>query len=422
MFASEAESSSDDQRWSPATPSYLRGEKEQAGLSRPRWLGGPFIRLLATNMAFGFSVSCFYLLPKHLTVSYAASPGQLGAVMGIFGLTCVLAVPWLGRAVNHLGLARSIVWSQALMALAALGFVGLDGIGPAMLALRTLQGLATAGVMTAGMAMVCELAPRAKLGQAMGLAGAASLMMNALAPAVAEPIAARFGFAWVFAISALAAALGAIAARSLPAGPRREVGSSLVSLPGHARPLLGALVFTGVGFNVAMAFLAPLALARGAQAVRPFFIAYTLAALGIRLFGGVLTDRLGLRRTAVFGMLAYGAFIAAIAVVRPGRLAPIGVGFGLGHGVLFPALMALLFADAHPAERAKLAGFANGATNLGMLTVLAFGQLANQVGLPAVFVVTGSLVALAALLLPPARQDSGVLPDSVTATRGGIRG
>ncbi len=42
-----------------------------------------------------------------------------------------------------------------------------------------------------------KLAPAHKLGQAMGLAGAASLIMNAIAPAVAEPIGARYGFAWV---------------------------------------------------------------------------------------------------------------------------------------------------------------------------------------------------------------------------------
>jgi MFS family permease len=406
MYASEAESSSaDDQRWSPATRDFVLGEKDTAGLPQPRWLSGPFVRLLATNMAFGFSISCFYLLPKHLTVSYAASPGRLGAVVGIFGLTCLLAVPWLGRAVNGLGLVRTLVLSQMLMAGAALGFACLHDIGPAMLVLRALQGLATAGVMTAGMAMVCDLAPAAKRGQAMGLAGAASMVMNAVAPAVGEPLGARFGFAWVFAMSALAALLGALAARKLPVGPAHPPPASLLSLPGHSRPILGALVFAGIGFHVPMAFLAPLALSRGVHAVRPFFIAYTVSALAVRLFGGSLTDRLGLRRTAMVGMLVYGVFIATIAAVRPGGLAPLGVGFGLAHGVLFPALMALVFVDAVPTERAKLASFANGATNLGMLTVLAFGQLANHLGLPAVFVIAGALVAATALLLVPAPPE-----------------
>jgi MFS family permease len=274
-----------------------------------------------------------------------------------------------------------------------------------MLALRALQGLATAGVMTAGMAMVCELAPADRLGQAMGLAGAASLVMNAAAPAVAEPVGARLGFAWVFAMSALAAALGAFAARKLPTGIRHTDTTPSLAIPRRARPILLALAFTGAGFNVAMAFLAPLALKRGVEALRGFFIAYTLSALVIRLGGGSLTDRLGLRRTASYGMLAYGAFIAGLAGVGSFTLVPLGIGFGLAHGVLFPALMALLFANAAPGERAKLAGFANAVVNVGMFSVLGFGQLANHVGLPAIFVLTGALVAFSAWLFAPARSE-----------------
>jgi MFS family permease len=402
----ESSSSGGSQRQSPATQNVLLGQNATPSSPQKRWMSGAFIRLLATNMAFGFSISCFYLLPKHLTVSYAATPGMVGAVMGIFGLVCVLVVPWLGRAVNALGLARTIFLSQLLMAVAALGFMAVNDVGLPMLLLRSLQGLATAGVLTAGVAMVCELAPADRLGQAMGLAGAASLVMNALAPAIAEPVGARFGFRWVFALSALAAALGAIVARTLPSGNTYVDVSPSLSVPRRARPVLVALAFTGAGFNVAMAFLAPLALKRGVEAVRGFFIAYTVSALIIRLGGGSLTDRLGLRRTASYGMIVYGTFIAGLAGLGRFTIVPLGIGFGLAHGVLFPALMALLFADAEPAERAKLAGFGNGVMNLGLLSVLGLGQLANHVGVAALFVLTGALVAFAAWLLAPAPVQS----------------
>jgi MFS family permease len=405
-IAKENSRSGDNQRRSPATQNHVLGQNASAALPPKRWMSKPFIRLLATNMAFGFSASCFYLLPKHLTVNHGATPGMVGAVTGVFGLTCVVVVPWLGRTVNGLGLARTILLSQALMAVSSIGFVLLGGVGLPMLVLRVLQGLATAGVMTAGVAMVCELAPAEKLGQAMGLAGAASLVMNALAPAIAEPIGARFGFAWVFVMSGLAAALGALAAHGLPAGQRRVDLTSPMSVPRRTRPILLAMALTGAGFHVAMAFLAPLALKRDVPAVRGFFIAYTLTALAVRLGGGSLTDRLGLRRTAAFAMLVYGVFIAGLASLGPATIVPLGIGFGLAHGALFPALMALLFADAKPSERAKLASFSNGVLNVGMFSVLGFGQLANHVGLPAVFAITGALVAASAWLLSPTPMQS----------------
>jgi len=367
------------------------------------WAAGPFVRLLATNMAFGFSISCFYLLPRYLTADFSATPGTVGAMMGIFGLTCVLVVPWIGGVVEKLGLARTIVLTQALMATSSLGFVAAPGPGLVMLALRAVQGLATAGMMTAAVALVCELAPAPSLSQAMGWSGAASLIMNALAPAIAEPVAARFGFAAVFCLAGTAAAIGAVVARRLPANPATpatDIAPSVLALPRTAHAILLALASVGAGFYVAVSFLAPLCLARGVQAVYGFFVAYTPSALAIRIFGAPLTDRLGLGRTAKIGMLAYGLFIALLAGVKARWLVPLGIGFGLAHGVLFPALMALLFTDASPPTRANLAGLANGVMSLGMLSVMAFGQLANHVGLEAVFVIAGALVAAAARLVP----------------------
>ena len=168
------------------------------------------------------------------------------------------------------------------------------------------------------------------------------------------------------------------------------------------------MTLTGAGFNVAMAFLAPLALKRNVPAVRGFFIAYTVSALAIRLGGGSLTYRLGLRRTAAVGMVVYGTFIAGLAGLGPITVVPLGIGFGLAHGVLFPALMALLLADVAPAERAKLAGYSNGVLNLGMFSVLGFGQLANHAGLPAVFVLTGAMVAFSAWLFAPRRRRTSL--------------
>ena len=403
-----AEDSLDDrQRWSPATRNILPSAK-MAAPAHTRWMSKPFLRLLATNMAFGFSVSTFYLLPKHLTVTYAATPGTLGAVMGIFGLTCVLVVPWLGRAVNRIGLVRTLYLSQILMAACSFAFASLHSIGVAMLVLRTLQGFATAGYMTAGLALVCELAPPERLVQAMGLGGAASLIMSAIAPAVAEPIGTRWGFAWAFALSGAVALAGARVASKLPRQARLARTTATLALPARARSVLVALAFSGAGFNVVMTFLSPLALPRGVTAVSGFFAAYTITALGIRILGAGLTDRLGLKQTTVASMVLYGAVIAAVAAVGPRSLVGFGLLFGLAHGALYPALMAMLFRQSSPAERAPLAGLSNGVMNLGMLSVLVFGQLANHVGLVPVFLITGGLVAASALLVREVVAESPI--------------
>jgi MFS family permease len=223
--------------------------------------------------------------------------------------------------------------------------------------------------------------------------------MNAVAPAVAEPVGARYGFAWVFALSGVAALLGAMLSRRLPGSTPRPEGTARPPFPRHLIVVLIALAITGAGFHVVMAFLAPLALSRGVGTVSGFFVAYTLAALAMRTVGVALTDRLGLQRSALAGIFAYGVAIGAVAAVGTLSLVWLGLAFGLAHGVLFPALMALLFHEVPPGERARFAAFSNGVLSLGMLTVSGFGQLANRAGLATVFVATGALVACCAPLL-----------------------
>ena len=398
----EAAADIGEQRLSPAILEILPGQDETA---REKWLFSPvFVRLLATNAAFGFSVSTFYLLPKHLAGSFAATPGQIGLVSSIFSLAALLCVPFLGPTVERLGYRRASIAGFLLMAACAFNFAFVDSIGPVLWTLRALQGLAASIVFAASVALVSAVAPPDKLGQAMGLSGAASLAMSAVAPAIAESLGARYGFGYAFALAGVAALLGAMASRGLPKlgmafGPHAR---SLFAIPGpNIRAVLAALAVTGAGFNVVMAFLAPFALRHGIQAVRGFFISYTVAALGIRVLGSGLTDRLGLRHTATLGITLYGIVIAGIGLAGPAHMVSLGFLFGLAHGALFPALMALLFKDVEPRDRTWLAGLSNGVLQLGMLSVSLFGALANHMGFEPVFVLAGALVAASSVLLVP---------------------
>jgi predicted MFS family arabinose efflux permease len=268
-----------------------------------------------------------------------------------------------------------------------------------MLILRAAQGVATACVMTAGIALTVQLAPPDKLGRAMGLGGAASLIMSAIAPAVAEPLASHYGFDCVFAIAGLASLIGLVVARGVPDAPAAP--SAGLTFDRRVLPILASLALVSAGFFVVMTFLAPLALTRQVPQVSGFFVAYTVAALAMRVLGAGVTDWLGPRRTAAVSAVVYGAVIAAIAAVGPRSLIVLGLAFGAAHGSLYPALMALLFTDVDPGARTPLAGLANGVIYLGVLSVWGFGQLGNRAGLPSVFVVGGIVVAASALLLVP---------------------
>jgi MFS family permease len=192
----------------------------------------------------------------------------------------------------------------------------------------------------------------------------------------------------------------------------------VVAAPGAAPPGAGSvraravplavLTIGGLAGAGMVTFIAPFALARGVHVVRGFFIANTVTALAIRLGGARMTDRLGYRWAALAGAAGYGAVAIAIGLCGPAHLVLLGALLGVAHGVVFPALMALIIGNVAQRDRPRLLAFANGAINLGVTGVGLLGAIAAWAGYPAIYVGTGALtIAGAFLLLPPRGRASG---------------
>jgi predicted MFS family arabinose efflux permease len=246
--------------------------------------------------------------------------------------------------------------------------------------------------------------PRSRTAQALGLFGAANIFMNALAPALMEPLAAAAGYRYTFVVAgALAVAGWALAARLAPAPPRAPApaGSPLGPLLADARlrQFILVLFVTGLAASAAFTFIAPFALERGITAISPFFVAFTTGALVVRVGGGRLVDRLGPRRVALASVTLYGVVIAALAALAPGRLAPLALVFGLVQGAFFPSSMALAVAAASPPHRGKILVLANGAFSAGAAAVLPLGWVAAPIGYGRLFVILGATTFASALLL-----------------------
>lgn len=371
----------------------------------PSLLTRPFLNLLAVQAAFGFALSVFLLLPKVLATAFASTPGQIGLVMAAFGLASVITTPLVSRAVHVLGQRGALVAANLVMAAGALGFVVVSGAGWSAVLMRGLHGLAWSLGFAAGVAIAADLAPRARLAQAVGIYGAASLAMNALAPALAEPIGERFGHRVAFVLAGASALLGAAVARRLPSGrafgpePGVTTGEDTPAASARRRIVYLVLGLSGLSFGVLFTFIAPFALQHGIHVVRGFFAAYTIAALCVRVGATQIADRLGHRRVACGAGVAYGLVVIAAGLVGPRHLLALGGAFGAAHGAFFPALMALVLGDTRGRLRARVLGLANGSMNLGLAAVFALGLLAGGLGYPSIFVVAGLLMVAGATLV-----------------------
>ena len=369
-----------------------------------------FVDLLIAEALFGFAYALFVLLPKLLAVGYGATAGQIGTVMASFGVASLVTIPLVAPIVRRLDNRRTMIAGTALLGVSALGFLLIHGAGVLAAVLRGVQGIAWSLTFAAGMSLVAEVAPPLRLGHGIGLFGAVALATSALGPAVAEPIATRFGARPLFLISAVVALAGAWFCRRLTTGvPVASSDASAKRGSGAVRSraiVIGVLAVGSLAAAAVSTFVAPFALTHGIGAVRGFFVTYTLTALAVRIGGTRLVDRLGPRRTAFAGAAGYGLVMIVFAARGPEHLHLLGAAFGVVHGIVFPALMALVLGESAREERPRLLAFANGAINLGIAFLGGIGTLADRVGYSPVFLVTGVVTSATAflLLMAPSRR------------------
>jgi MFS family permease len=268
-----------------------------------------FTDLVIAQSLFGFAYAVFLLLPKVLAVAYGASARDIGFVMAAFGVLSLAVIPAVPPVIGRLGRRQTMRASCLLLGASALGFVLVTRAGGPAALLRGLHGVAWSLFFAAGMSLVAEAVPPGRLGQAIGLYGGAALAMNAVAPAVAEPIAAHFGARAVFVLSSAVALGGAWFCHRLPAAvtpaKRPSVDAARAASSGGllARVLI-VLTVGGLAAAGMFTFVAPFSLAHGIAVVRGFFIAYTATALAVRIgvrVSPIASDTSGPRSSAGWG-------------------------------------------------------------------------------------------------------------------------
>jgi MFS family permease len=365
--------------------------------SEPPLFTRGFALTLLTQFAFGFAFSSFFLLPKFVVTQLSGTASQVGYVGAMAVLAAALISPLCGKLLDRGRRRPIIVIGCALSGLAALPYVLVDEVGPLIYLLRVVQGISYTLYFVGATTLVADLAPPARLGQALGWFGSAGLLMNAIATVIAERLAHDFGWRVVFVAAAASGLLGAALSLWLPEPkvkttvPTERAASSASPIM-QRFPILWAAAAGGAGFGVLFTFTQPLALSLGDANVSPLFAGYTAAALFVRLAFGNLADRLGRARVGGAALAIYTLVVASAAALSQGWLWPLGLGFGLAHGAFYPSLNALVLEGVAREARGTIGGYFNAAFNAGVLVVtFGFGQVAQAYGYRIVFLLVACL-------------------------------
>jgi len=362
------------------------------------------ILFLAATVAFFLSM----FLPQSALPQYlndrGAHAGIIGLVVGVLSVGAVAPRPWLGRAMDRGALVPLLLLGATLMLLTPLYSVG-DSL-PLLLAVRLVQGVASAVFVTGGPLLVAALTPPTRRGEAVGYFNLASTLAIAIGPPVGLIVGQRVTYSLTFALAAGAAFVALLLL--IPFLRTYHERSAVIGAPAATGALIEWAVLPAAlpGFVVGLAngtlfsFVVPLMAARHLPGAGFFFTLDAIAFFTVRAIAGRWADRYGRWRVIVpaLGVVA-ASFVLLAAVPTLPAFVIAALLWGGAISILIPELNTLAIDLAPEGRQGAAAATYTGVFEAGIaLGGIALGWLADRTTLVAVFFLVAALFVVTAIV------------------------
>ena len=368
-----------------------------------------FRLIFAATFALNCALNLFLMFPLFI-VKLGGGASAIGAIVATGSLAALLTRPLASVAMKRHGCRSTALWMVIVDIVVMTLYIPLHALGWPIYAVRALHGAAEGTARVALFALVYEVLPAGRQGEAMATFSLCGMVPGAFGALLGESIMRAFGFHTFFVVAAVLCAIAAVAVTMLPSDqPRRATSKVTESAPatsaGYWRlitvsPLLTfwivSLLFATT--NAARSsFVAPFAYQRGIHTVGWYFTIYAAVAVIVRLSGRML-DRVGLERTLAPSFFALGIGIALVAGMgHRGVLEVAAVLGGLGHGFAYPVLSALIIRHTPEGSTARSSTIYTSLWDIGnMAGPYLLGLTAHSFGYSPMFLIAGGLSLIAA--------------------------
>jgi DHA1 family multidrug resistance protein-like MFS transporter len=361
------------------------------------------------------------LLPVYAH-SLGAGGLYIGLIFGAFSLSRTMLLPYFGRWSDRRGRRPFIVTGLAAYALISLAFMLSHSVG-GLIAIRFIQGMASAMMMPVIQAYAGDITPQGREGVTMGLFNMAMFLGLSLGPVLGGLIKDRFSLDGAFGAMGLLSLVGFVLSMVFLPPPSREHAMQRPRAAAPWRRLIGDRGIAGLFFfrwsyaaciGIMWGFLPVLADQDFGMSSAAIGI---LVMLGVLISGlmhlpmGMAADRVSKRLLMIVGgiLIGTGMFLF-YAAASPMALVWASALVGLGGGISMPALMAVAVVKGSRADAmGSVMSLITMAHSLGMLCgSLIAGVLMDLITLRFAFPLGTILMAAATvfLLLVPDRSPS----------------
>ena len=361
----------------------VRGDEHEE-----RLLTRAFVLLGLADLAYFTSVGVtVHTLPLYTTGPIGSAEAGAGLAFGAFGVTALLCRPMAGRLSDHHGRLPLMIFGALVAAAGMVLFPFVDNL-TAIVLIRLLQGVAEAAFFVAGFALLADIAPASRMGEAVSYNSLGLYLGLALGPPLGEQLLERWGFDAAWAGAAVLAVAAAAFTLAIVEPPRAADGD------GHGKLLHRPAVPISLGFFASLAamggFLAFASLHSaeiGMENTSLALFVYGAVVVVCRVVFARVPDRLPSLPLGAVSLVAIGVGLVIVATWQ----APVGLLLGvvvMALGVTFstPAFFSAVFATASASERGAASGTASAFIDLGIgFGPILLGLVAGAQGIPWAF-------------------------------------
>ena len=346
-----------------------------------------FVLLGISELAYFTSVGvAIYALPLYATGPVGSDEAGAGLAYGAFGVTALLSRPFAGRLSDQRGRIPLMMVGAVLagVGMALLPFTHSLGV---VVAVRLMQGIGEAAFYVAGFAMLADLAPPSRMGEALSYNSLGLYLGIALGPPLGEALLEAGGFDAAWYGAAVLAGLAMVLAVAI-GEPEHEqdVGhGALIHRPAIPISLGFCSSLAAMGGFLAFATLYSEDLGMGNASVT--LLIYGGTVVVSRVVFARVPDRLPSLPLGAMSLAAVGTGL----LIAAGWRTPEGLILGsvvMALGITFstPAFFSAIFGTARPSERGAAAGTATAFMDIGLsFGPIALGVVANAGGIPWAF-------------------------------------
>lgn len=366
----------------------------------------------ANAMTFRFAEFVAYLGGTEQLAGSIISTGMLGALGARF---------FLGQAIDRFGTSRLWKLGGLLYGLGCAGFVFTDSLGPGLYVARMCFSSGLAAMFTCSIVHIQNHVPayrRTEVIGNLGSSGFVGMIAGALAGdfilgTLTDPattFVVLFGGAGVLGLVYFCIVV-VLTRGSTHSAPRETPPAHQLLLRYWPGNVVLVAIMMGVGLSVTTVFLTRFSTYRGLGGIGTFFTGYAAAAFLFRIYTRHWSYTVGRHRMILIGLSCHALGNALLPLVtREWQFLPSAITCGMGHALLFPAVVSL-GAGAFPREyRGTGTTIVLGFTEVGvMLASPILGWTIDRFGFPTMFWLTSILPAVIAGVY---WATAGRLPDA----------